>query len=685
MLIGLLTVFAGGLAALCYGGGAIMLALRGRRSWPNRLFVLATALTSIWACIVMAGAAGWWPSDDLEIVTRVARQGGWFAVVIAFLRQDSHHAKLWRWFAGIAALGIASEAVFVFSEGLDTGFGIRISFPLLAFANSVFGLVLVENLLRNSPVQRIWSLKLMAIGLAALFSYDLLLRIPEILEGKSLGGLTAAEPLAYVVVFPLFIVTAIRNDSLRLQIHSSRNVTFHSATVLFAGILLQGTAAAAYYVRNFGGTPVVVIAIVFGFTTLVGFVVALSSHSIRSTIRAFINENFYSYKYDYRLEWKKFIETLSLDETRTGPERVLRTLTNLLDSPGGILWVQRDGWRQFLPLAHWSLAETFGPIDADDPILIPFRDPSIQMLELSGGEANVRPWIERFPNAWLAIPIRYKERLIAFALLQKSRATRRLDWEDRNLLGLTVLELGAHLVHEHMAQTLADSQQMQEFNKRVTFAVHDLKNTAGQLKLLTVNAERFGSDPNFQVDMLSTLRHATEKLNKLIDKLKATSGPDRSLQPTTNTLTNISELVARVAERPNKAPIHVQLDTREPLTVLIRDPSALENALEHVVANAVEASADQDTVQLSVAKLDDCVKIRVTDKGQGMSEEFIAKELFRPFCSTKKNGMGVGAFQARTILQELGGDLLVSSRLGVGTTVTLVLPLDVDRQQQEKV
>jgi putative PEP-CTERM system histidine kinase len=455
--------------------------------------------------------------------------------------------------------------------------------------------------------------------------------------------------------------------------------------VLFAGILLQGTAAAAYYVRTFGGTPLIVVAIVLGFTVIVGFVAALSSHSIRSTIRTFINENFYSYKYDYRLEWKKFIETLTLDETRTGPERVLRTLTNLLDSPGGILWVQREGWRQFLPLAHWSLAETFGPIDADDPIVRPFYDPNLQMLELSDHtHQDAHLWSKRFPNAWLAIPIRYKEKLLAFALLQKSRAARRLDWEDRNLLGLTVLELGAHLVHEHMAQTLADSQQMQEFNKRVTFAVHDLKNTAGQLKLLTVNAERFGSNPEFQADMLATLRHATDKLNKLIGKLKATSETDRDFPPTTDTLTNISELVAKVAARPNSAPIHIVHDTSDIVTLAVRDPGALENALEHVVANAVEASSERNTVQLSVAASDDCVKIRVTDKGPGMSEEFIARELFRPFHSTKKNGMGVGAFQAKTILQELGGDLLVSSQIGVGTTVTLVLPSDPSHYQQKK-
>jgi signal transduction histidine kinase len=73
----------------------------------------------------------------------------------------------------------------------------------------------------------------------------------------------------------------------------------------------------------------------------------------------------------------------------------------------------------------------------------------------------------------------------------------------------------------------------------------------------------------------------------------------------------------------------------------------------------------------------DCV-IDITDEGPGMSPEFIRDELFRPFSSTKGGGHGIGAFQARELLREAGGDLLVLSRVGSGTTMRLLLPMVTD-------
>ena len=55
-----------------------------------------------------------------------------------------------------------------------------------------------------------------------------------------------------------------------------------------------------------------------------------------------------------------------------------------------------------------------------------------------------------------------------------------------------------------------------------------------------------------------------------------------------------------------------------------------------------------------------------------MTAEFIRDQLFRPFGTSKREGTGIGAFQARELLREAGGDLHVDSRPGAGTTVHLV-------------
>jgi signal transduction histidine kinase len=84
--------------------------------------------------------------------------------------------------------------------------------------------------------------------------------------------------------------------------------------------------------------------------------------------------------------------------------------------------------------------------------------------------------------------------------------------------------------------------------------------------------------------------------------------------------------------------------------------------------------------------------IEIRDNGTGMSEEFMRSRLFKPFETTKSAGMGVGVFESREYIQELGGRLDVASRVGEGTTFTMTLPLNgaragqrLDEQQEESV
>ena len=58
-----------------------------------------------------------------------------------------------------------------------------------------------------------------------------------------------------------------------------------------------------------------------------------------------------------------------------------------------------------------------------------------------------------------------------------------------------------------------------------------------------------------------------------------------------------------------------------------------------------------------------------------MDDGFIRERLFRPFASTKGTGMGIGAYESRAYIQELGGDIQVASRPGQGSCFTIRLPL----------
>ncbi|MCZ2099490.1 MAG: ATP-binding protein [Anaerolineae bacterium] len=80
-------------------------------------------------------------------------------------------------------------------------------------------------------------------------------------------------------------------------------------------------------------------------------------------------------------------------------------------------------------------------------------------------------------------------------------------------------------------------------------------------------------------------------------------------------------------------------------------------------------------IRLAARREGDQALIEIEDDGKGMTEEFMSSRLFRPFVSTKAHGMGIGTFESREYLRELGGSLEVRSREGVGTVFTIRLPL----------
>ena len=78
------------------------------------------------------------------------------------------------------------------------------------------------------------------------------------------------------------------------------------------------------------------------------------SGRVRASLRVFINKHFFHYKYDYRDEWLRFIQTLSSgqpdDRLR---ERAIHSIAEIIDSPGGILWMRQ--MNRFVPIASWQM------------------------------------------------------------------------------------------------------------------------------------------------------------------------------------------------------------------------------------------------------------------------------------------------------------------------------------------
>ena len=278
-------------------------------------------------------------------------------------------------------------------------------------------------------------------------------------------------------------------------------------------------------------------------------------------------------------------------------------------------------------------------------------------------------WLKDFPRCRLVVPLIMQNKLFGFMVLTQPRSRVVFNWEVIDLLKIAGNQAASYLSQQDAARALMVARQFESFNRMSTFVVHDLKNLVSQLSLMILNAEKHRHNPEFQADMLDTVDYSVQKMRLLLQKLSRSESPEHMVP-----LTIDKVLVQAVALKAAFEP-HPTLDVAEIGLQVLADRERLERVLGHLIQNAIEATPRDGKVTVGLRREDGEVIITIADTGEGMSEEFIRERLFKPFESTKSAGMGIGVFESREYIGELGGKLEVASEPGTGTTFHVMLPV----------
>jgi len=666
------TVYTG--CALAFILVIALMILRGRTS-KTGLAILGCCLTSVaWAAATAASVRR--PIAGLALFDSI-RLSAWllFAVALVTIRagDGSGLGRLYRFGAlAFCVAAIAYDGHLIFLNPTVSSF--YTSQLLVRIGFGVMGLLTIENLWRNTEPQRRWHVWPLCLALGGLFAYELFLFADAfITRGRVDPGLGLGRAIAAAFMAPLLALAMARNREWRVDIHVSRQVVFHTATLLASGCFLLAVAIVGMVLRKFGGDWGLVLQLAMLFGSIVVLATVLSSGSLRRRLKFLISRNFFTHRYDYRIEWLKFIELVSdpshAEELQV---RIIRALAGFVDSPAGVLWSLSHGIG-YRPTAVWQLpAPREAKLATEDPFIAGFRDGSWIQERLP--EATDEAWPFASQNAWLAVPLSYRKEVVGFVLLNCVNHSVALDWEAFDLLRAAGRQAASYLAEERSTKVLRDSELLNEYSKRFAFVVHDIKNVASQLGLVVSNAKRHIDDPNFQQDMLQTIEDAVARMNHLLSQLKAEAASR------TPRLADADAIVAAVAAALAHGPVTIETRTDPEDCVVAIDPERLRSALTHLTQNAIEASRPGDCVVISSRRHRAHLVIDIVDRGQGMDDTFIRDELFLPFRSTKSGGYGIGAFQTRELIRMSGGDLEVFSERGIGTTMRILLPLVPERE-----
>jgi putative PEP-CTERM system histidine kinase len=295
------------------------------------------------------------------------------------------------------------------------------------------------------------------------------------------------------------------------------------------------------------------------------------------------------------------------------------------------------------------------------------------------GEISIPQWLQTIPQAWLVVPLTLHGRLFGFVVLAQPRSRVKLNWEVIDLLKIAGSQAASYLAQQESANALMVARQFESLNRMSTFLVHDLKNLISQLSLLLANAEKHKDNPEFQKDMLDTIDYSVQKMKLILQKLA------RGAAMETPAPLRIDDLLQQAVSLKSSTEPKPLLEIQNTGLMVFANGTRLERVIGHIIQNAIEATPRDGKVMVRLAQLNGSAVIEITDTGQGMSEEFIRERLFKPFESTKSAGMGIGVFESREYIQELGGRIEVTSHLTIGTTFRIILPLYIHNPSTEKV
>lgn len=669
------------LAASLFGALAIWLLQRSFGEREGKLLTLASFMTAVWAlAIAMTGHE----SLGSEFAEH-ARNAAWLGFMYGLWRQgnDQHSivsvAVLYWVLAAIIGLEVAVDLMPIWLLGwprlLEAAF---LSSMVLHMTIAVGALVLVHNLYTAATPDARAAIRLPMVGLAAMWIYDLnLYTISYLAKGWSYE-LFELRGLAAVLIAPIFGLGAQRTRNWEIQL--SRTMAFQSLSLVAIGGYLVIMVVVTSALELIGGEFVRLAQVAFVFGASVSALVLLPSKAFRAWFRVKVSKHLFQHRYDYRSEWLRFTDTLGRPGEGAEPlqTRVVQAVADITESPGGLLLVPdatgtlvahaRWNWQLVDPPAFGASAEA-GAYFARTGRVVELD--SLRLHEEADDEmaSFVPQWMIGEPRAWVIVPLVHFDRLAGLVLLERPPINRTLDWEDFDLLRVVGRQVASYLAEAQGQEVLSDVKRFDEFNRRFAFIMHDVKNLVSQLTLVTRNAERHADNPEFRADMIATLQNSTARMNDLLARLSQ-HNKGRAEDPRPVAAGALVEGVAAA-----KRALHPVVVAGDMALLVVADPVRLEQALSHLVQNAIDASPATEPVTIQIGHERDEASIMISDRGSGMSAAFIREKLFKPFASTKDGGFGIGAYEARALIAAMGGRIEVRSREGDGTCFIVTLPL----------
>ncbi len=239
----------------------------------------------------------------------------------------------------------------------------------------------------------------------------------------------------------------------------------------------------------------------------------------------------------------------------------------------------------------------------------------------------------------------------------------------------------ADLKRAEIVHNLQYTNKMASIGRLAAGIAHEINNPlaiinqkAGLLQDIVDVSETFPKKEKFQgiissilqsVDRCSTITHRFLGFAKRLD-LKTEPINLESL---------LNEVLGFLGKEALFRNITINFHVEEDIPDIESDRGRLQQVFLNIINNAFAASDDGGTLDIYINKSNDAkVAVRISDTGHGISEDHLNR-IFEPFYTSKEEGTGLGLSITYSLVEKLGGDISVKSKVGEGTSFTVTLPV----------
>jgi putative PEP-CTERM system histidine kinase len=689
-------------SALLCGVLAVYVISNDTRSFARRVFAMAMMALAFEELFVALSAQAYLPADVLrwqraKIIATAFVPASWLLFSLSYSRTGySEFVARWKWIVVTAValpvlLAVAFNAAFfprAPSLHGDSAWSIAFGWPgqyFYIFVLIIYTMVLanLERTLRASSGAKRWQIKFLLLGLGCYLAFRIYSATQALLF-SSLNSTLELTNSATLLVGCLFMIFSLqRAERFEVDIYLSNALVYNSITIVVVGLYLLMVGVLSVVFIYFTGDQFLSVLPFVVFLAFVALSILLFSAQARQRAVTFINRHLSRSAYDYRQVWNDFSQrTAQITDVRRLCATVADLVAETFGSPSVSVWLLANNPSQVVLAGSTSFSaaqgESLKHLENATAALI--RNVAQRELpaDLGGSETALRAELLReYPNYFRQAQIRYvtpliaNRRILGVLTMSDCLTKQSLSIQDLDLLRTIADQAANALLNRTLSEELLQAKELEAFQTMSAFFVHDLKNLAGGLSLMSRNLLRHMDNPEFRGDALTMLSQSVDKITELCGRMSRW-GTDRVFR---RVEVDLNELVNATLNNFNgslKSSLTVGLGVVAKLSI---DPDQVQKVLVNLILNADEAADAAGEIKVSTAQENGWVQLSVTDNGCGISRDFIEHRLFRPFQTSKKYGLGIGLFQCKQIIEGHRGRIEVESEEGKGSTFRVMMPV----------